>query len=70
MNVCGEPWEVLYGSIMHMLVHTIMPLDDPDENLNDLWGHVARLYKELNIPYRFSSLKMTMFSTKGGNSDS
>jgi len=68
--VCGEPWEVLYGSIMHMLVHMIMPLDDPDENLNDLWNHVKRLYKELAVPYRFSSLKMTMFSSKGGNSDS
>ena len=51
---------------MHMLVHTVMPLDDPDENLNDLWGHVTRLYKELDVPYKFSSLKMTMFSSKGG----
>ena len=70
MSVCGEPWEVLYGSIMHMLVHTVMPLDDPDENLNDLWRQVKRVYKELAVPYKFSSLKMTMFSSKGGNSDS
>ena len=68
--VCGEPWEVLYGSIMHMLVHTIMPLDDPEQNLINLWANVKRLYKELNIAYKFSSLKMTMFTTKGGNSDS
>ena len=68
--VCGEPWKVLYGSIMHMLVHTIMPLDDPDDNLEELWSHVSRLYTTLKIPYKFSSLKMTMFSTKGGNSDS
>lgn len=68
--VCGEPWEVLYGSIMHMLVHTIMPLDDPEQNLINLWANVKRLYKELKIAYKFSSLKMTMFTTKGGNSDS
>lgn len=67
MNVYGEAWKVLYGSIMHMLVHTIMPLDDPDDNLEELWSHVSRLYKTLKIPYKFSSLKMTMFSTKGGN---
>ena len=70
MSVWRTLWEVLYGSIMHMLVHTIMPLDDPEENVNVLWSHVKRLYKELNIPHKFSSLKMTMFSTKGGNSNS
>jgi len=70
MNVYGEPWKVLYGSIMHMLVHKIMPLEDPQENVNVLWSHVKRLYKELNIPYKFSSLKMTMFSPKGWNSNS
>ena len=70
MSVWRTLWEVLYGSIMHMLVHTIMPHDDPEENLKDLWRHVVRVYKELKITYKFSSLKMTMFSTKGGNSDS
>jgi len=55
---------------MHMLVHTIMPLDDPEQNLINLWANVKRLYKELNIAYKFSSLKMTMFTTKGVNSDS
>ena len=70
MSVWRILWEVLYGSIMHMLVHMIMPHEDPEENLKDLWCHVIRLYKELEIPYRFSYLKMTMFGTKGGNSDS
>ena len=65
---CGEPWKVLYGSIMHMLVHTVMPLDDPQQNLSDLWQHVKRLYKELDVRYRYSSLKMTMFSPKGASS--
>ena len=68
MSVWRTLWKVLYGSIMHMLVHTIMPLDDPEDNLVELWGHVKRLYKELGVAYRFSSLKMTMFTTKGGNS--
>ena len=62
-------WKVLYGSVMHMLVHMLMPLGDPTANLNVLWSHVKRLYKELRIPYRFSSLKMTMFAPKGGISN-
>ena len=66
----GEPWKVLYGSAMHMKGHTIVPLGDPEENVNEFWSHVRRLYKELNIPVKFSSLKMTMFSAKGGNPDS
>jgi hypothetical protein len=53
---------------MHMLVHTVMPLDDPQQNLSDLWQHVKRLYKELGVRYRYSSLKMTMFSPKGASS--
>ena len=70
MSVWRTLWEVPYGSIMLMLVHMSMPHEDPEENLKDLWRHVVRLYKELKISYKFSSLKMTMFSTKGGNSDS
>ena len=32
-----------------MLVHTVMPLDDPEQNLNELWHHVKRLYKEMDV---------------------
>ena len=53
-----------------MLVHKMMPLEDPKENLTEIWRHVRRLYKEMDVKYKFSSLKMTMFSSEGGNSES
>lgn len=57
--------EVLFGSVMHLLVHVIMT-GEPGENLARLWRMIKDKYKEFGTEHRFGTMKMTMFSPGGG----
>ncbi len=56
---------VLYGSVMYLLVHYVMQ-GTPAENLTKLWIAIKRAYDALGTKNRYSSMKLTMLSTKGG----
>ena len=57
---------VLYGSVLHMLVHKIMP-GTPQENMTALWARVRQLYNHFRIPKenRYGTLRLTMFKLTG-----
>ena len=56
--------QVLYGSIMQLLVNEIMP-ESPEENLKLLWKRVLELYKDFGTTSKFGNMKMSMFNPKG-----
>ena len=56
---------MLFGSVLHLLVHTLMPSADPHENLKLLWKHIKAEYVANKTASRFGVMKMTMFSPKG-----
>ena len=56
---------MLFGSVLHLLVHTLMPSADPHENLKLLWTHIKAEYAANKTASKFGVMKMTMFSPKG-----
>ena len=56
---------MLFGSVLHLLVHTMMPSADPYENLKVLWTHIKAQYAAHKTSSRFGAMKMTMFTPKG-----
>jgi hypothetical protein len=60
------PCEVLFGSVMHLLVHTMMPSNDPNVNLTTLWADIRVEYRKNSTVSKFTAMKMTMFNAKGG----
>ena len=57
--------QVLYGSVLHLLVHYILP-GEPAANLRTVWTKVLQFYDSLQIKNRYYSMKLTMFSHRGG----
>ena len=59
--------EVLYGSTLHLLVHHVLK-EEPQRNLAFIWKEIAQAYALFDIEssLRFSKLKLTSFSIKGG----
>ena len=57
--------KVLYGSVMQLLVHDIMPDPTADENLKVLWREMKQQYDAFKINSRFGQMKMSMFNPKG-----
>ena len=57
---------VLYGSVLHLLVHVIMR-GTPEENLTSVWATVRQLYTHFNVAKgnRYGTLKMSMFKVTG-----
>lgn len=57
---------VLYGSVLHLLVHKILP-KSPQENLTTIWSSVRQLYDHFQIAKenRYGTLRLTMFKTSG-----
>ena len=64
--MCGVT-EVLYGSVLWLLVHVIMA-GDPPANLAILWNLLKKAYDAHQVPQpnRFGNMKMTMFTAKSG----
>ena len=58
-------WQVLFGSVMQLLVHRIMPSECPLENTKQLWLDIKDVYRREKTDARFSTMKMSMFSAKG-----
>ena len=56
--------KVLLGSVLWMLVHWILPGEDPFAKLKTVWTNILRIYEEDNVPDRYGAIKMTMFTTK------
>ena len=56
---------MLFGSVMHLLVHVIMT-GEPGENLARLWRMIKDKYQEFGTEHRCGTMKMTMFSPGGG----
>ena len=56
--------QVLYGSIMQLLVNEIMP-ESPEKNLMKFWKRTLELYKEFGTTSKFGNMKMSMFNPKG-----
>ena len=56
---------MLFGSVLQLLVHRMMPAADPFENLKVLWGHIKAEYNAKNTSARYGAMKMTMFKPKG-----
>lgn len=56
--------QVLYGSIMQLLVNELMP-ESPEKNLIVFWKRALELYKEFGTTSRFGRMKMSMFTPKG-----
>jgi hypothetical protein len=63
--------KVLYGGTMMLLVTSIMPAASgtPATRTADLWRQIQREYEFHGISkdYRFTNLKLSMFSPKGLN---
>ena len=63
-------WErgrlVLYGSVMHLLCHYVMP-DTPEQNLAKIWTTSKMLYRQMGVPKenRYGTMKLTMFKLGG-----
>ena len=59
--------EVLYGSTLHLLVHHVLG-GEPHQNLATIWAEIAEAYRLFSVEssLRFSKLKLTSFSLKGG----
>jgi hypothetical protein len=52
--------QYLYGSVLYLLTHDVMA-ETPADNLERIWVHVQRLYKELDIKNRICDLKLSMY---------
>jgi hypothetical protein len=50
---------------MQLLVHRVMPSQDPVENTKTLWRDIKEQYKSQQTSAKFGSMKMSMFSPKG-----
>lgn len=57
--------QVLYGSVLHLLVHYILP-STPERNLATVWKEILHQYKTLEVKNTYSSMKLTMFGARGG----
>ena len=57
---------VLYGSVLHLLVHKILP-KSPQEDMTSLWSTAKQLYDhfEVSKENRYGTLRLTMLKTKG-----
>ena len=59
--------QLMYGSCLAILVNSIMPNPDPEENLKVLWRTVQRWYSQHPVPVQFWYLtKLSMFIRKSG----
>ena len=61
--------QYLFGSILYLLTHHLMPDEDPKENLQALWGWILQWYEEnqVLVSKRFRHLdKLTMYVKKKG----
>ncbi len=55
---------MLYGGVMHLLVHVLMP-GTAVENLARLWQMIQDQYKILGTRDRYGKMKLTMFASGG-----
>lgn len=60
--------KVLLGSVLHYLVHKLLPKDlgDAESRLNFLWQEIMEEYDRQGTPAdkRYGSIKLSMFTTK------
>ena len=54
----------LIGSVLYLLVHYVMPHDDPEDNLSLLWQQIEMLYASFDTQNRYGKIRQTMFTTK------
>ena len=58
--------KVLLGSVMHVLVHSLMPDSTAADNTVLLWKMINDEYELQKTPCKYGQLKLSMFNPKGG----
>lgn len=52
--------QYLLGSILHVLVYTIMP-NSPEHNLNVVWGEINKSYKDNKVGCQYGNMSLSTF---------